>query len=418
MTPRLSKPRCGPRRATASNVCPNHTGVKPMKSVVCLLVLVAGSAAVAQPDAHKPAADHAAWVAAADVKYTTEDVVTGVEVPWAIVFDPSGRMLFTERPGRLRVYENGALQKDPYFTVPDVWVRSETGLMGLCLHPDYAKNKLLYMSYGYSDPETKEKDVRVVRFKDTGTTLEEDKVIVSGIAVSGNHSGCPIHFGPDGKLYIGTGEMFRKELAQDMTSLGGKMLRVNDDGTVPNDNPFVGQPDARGEIWALGLRNPQSFGWQPGTDIMFESEHGPSGEKGIGDENRQGDEFNKIVKGANMGWPIIHHDMEKEGLVSPLINWSGKNHMAPGGGAFCTSDAIPEFKGNYFVGCLLGQQLRRISLDGQAVAHDETLIKGLGRIRAVAQGPDGYMYFGTSNKDGRGGVKKGDDRIVRIKPNR
>jgi glucose/arabinose dehydrogenase len=386
---------------------------------LALLLLLAGAAsahAQTTPAPAAPAAPAKAPTPTASIRYTAEVVVSNVQVPWDIVFDPAGRMLFTERKsGNVRVCENGKLQEEPYYTVPHLLAASETGLMGLCLHPDYKANKFVYLSYGFKDGG--EKDVRVVRYKDTGSTLEQDKVIISGINVSGNHSGCQIKFGPDGKLYISTGEMFKGSLAQDKNNLGGKFLRVNDDGSAPADNPFVGETGTRPEIWTLGNRNPQGFDWQPGTGELFSTEHGPSGEA-KGGKATGGDEFNHIEKGKNYGWPEVHHDMTKEGMVDPLIVWDSPT-MAPAGGCFYNADAFPELKGNYLVACL-GQggamQMRRIVLDGSKVVSDDTFIKGYGRLRAITVGPDGFIYFSTSNKDGRGRAAADDDRIIRLKP--
>jgi glucose/arabinose dehydrogenase len=379
-----------------------------MKHLVLAAALLSGGA-FGQEAAPPPAAAEPA-----PAPYIVEDWATGLEVVWAMAFDPSGRMLLTERPGRVRVIENGKLKPEPYYTVPNVLVRSETGLMGLCLHPEYAKNKYVYLAFGYREGDTQ--DVRVVRYRDTGTTLEEDRVIISGVQVRSNHSGCAISFGPDGKLYISTGEMFQKELAQDLSSLNGKILRVNDDGSVPEDNPFVGKEGARGEVWALGVRNPQGFDWHPVTGELYETEHGPSGEVQYrGSRAGGGDEFNHIEKGKNYGWPEIFYDMKKPGMEPPLIVWRSPT-MAPGGGCFYKGDAFPTLKGNYLAACLAGQQVRRIVLDEGRVVSDTTWLKGYGRMRAVVEGPDGFVYIATSNKDGRGRPKDGDDRILRLRP--
>ena len=384
-----------------------------MRTLVLALVLLTGSACgqnSGTPQAGTPAAPKAPE----EVRFVVEDVVTGVEVPWAIVFDPSGRMLFTERAGRVRVFEGGRLQEQPYYTVPNVLVRSETGLMGMCLHPKYAENKLVYLAFGYA--KDGKSDVRVVRYKDTGTTLEEDRVVISGIQVRANHSGCAVGFGPDGKLYISTGEMFNAELAQDLGSLNGKFLRVNDDGSAPENNPFVGKEGARPEVWAVGVRNPQGFDWHPTTGELFSTEHGPSGEVRFeGARAGGGDEFNHIKKGKNYGWPEIFYDMKKTRMESPLVLWRSPT-MAPAGGCFYSGDQFPELKGDYLAACLMGQQVRRIELDGSKVLSDTTLLKGYGRVRVVVEGPDGFLYVGTSNRDGRGRGKPGDDRIVRLKP--
>lgn len=356
-------------------------------------------------------------------KFKVETVVESLEVPWAMVFRPGSGgggaaggggggeagapdMFITERRGRVRLYAAGKLDPKPYFEVPGVKTgRGEIGLMGICLHPDYTKNKYVYLSFGHTDG-----DVRVVRYKDTGTTLEEDKVIMKGAPAGVNHAGCAIAFGPDKKLYITTGEMFKRQLAQDMSSLGGKTLRVNDDGTIPEDNPFVGKKDARPEIWSLGHRNAQGIDWQPGSNLMFQSEHGPSGEAGTG-----GDEVNIVEKGKNYGWPTIHHRTQKEGLEPPIVEWSPA--IAPASGRFYAADVFPELKGNFLVGALVGESLWRIVLDGRKVVCYQKLIGDeYGRIRAVVQGPDGLIYFTTSNRDGRGRPAKTDDRVLRIVP--
>ena len=212
--------------------------------------------------------------------FTVETVAEGLEVPWAMAWDPTGRLLVTERPGRVRAIRDGKLLEKPVFEVDDIRTGGggEIGLMGICLHPEFASNGFLYVAYG----DKKEKDVRVVRLKQSATgSISEDKVIVKGVPASANHAGCAIKFGPDKKLYITCGEAFRRQLAIDMNSLGGKTLRVNDDGSIPDDNPFVGDKRARAEIWSFGHRNAQGMDWNE-AGVMFQSEHGPSGEVGTG----------------------------------------------------------------------------------------------------------------------------------------
>src|ERR1043166_2573224 len=227
-------------------------------------------------------------------KFRVETVIGNLEVPWSIVWTPDGRMLVTERPGRVRVYQNGKLAAQPLFTVPDVAPSGEGGLMSLALHPQFASNHLLYLSYVYrGDNEY----VRVVRYRETPTGFVDRKVIIEAIPAAQYHAGCRLRFGPDGKLYITTGDATRRDLAQKLDSLAGKILRVNDDGSVPTDNPFVGQQGARPEIWSYGHRNPQGLDFQPGTNLMFETEHGPSGFDGPGG----GDAFNLVEKGKNYG---------------------------------------------------------------------------------------------------------------------
>lgn len=360
--------------------------------------------------------------------YRIETVASNLEIPWSIDFLPDGRILFTERPGRVRLIDrSGDLLPDPIYTVPGVMQGGrrggEIGLMDLCLHPNFESNRLLYLSFGHTDG-----DVRVVRYRWTETpdapdappTLSEDKIIIKVTPAAMNHAGCRMGFGPDGKLYITTGEAFRKHLAQDMTSLAGKTLRLNDDGSVPDDNPFVGRDDVRPEIWSYGHRNAQGIDWHPVTGRMYQTEHGPS----ISDAPAGGDEFNLVQRGDNLGWPIIHHDQAREGLVSPLVEWTPA--IAPASGVFYRGDAFPNWRNSYLLGALggLGRERRpgvyRLTLsdDGTKVTTQEVLpeTNTYGRIREVAVAPDGTVYFSTSNRDGRARPADTDDRILRLVP--
>lgn len=343
------------------------------------------------------------------VNFKVETVVSGLVVPWSIVFTPDGRMIFTERPGRVRVFENGKLRAEPLATIPDVEPKSESGLMGLTLHPKFSENHLLYLAYAYvNDGKTL---VRVVRFRETGTALTDRLLIIEAIPAAQFHAGTRLRFGPDGKLYITTGDATDREIAQQLDSLGGKILRLNDDGSVPQDNPFVGQKGARPEIWSYGHRNPQGIDWQPGTNLMLETEHGPSGFDGPGG----GDEVNIVERGKNYGWPTIHHTQAREGLESPLLEYTPA--VAPASGMFYRGTAFAQFKNNFFFGCLRGEAIIRVVLDGRRVASQEKLLLNqYGRIRDVVEGPDGAIYFSTSNKDGRGTPAKDDDRILRLVP--
>jgi glucose/arabinose dehydrogenase len=342
------------------------------------------------------------------VSFRVETVVGNLEVPWSIVWAPDGRMLFTERPGRVRVYQNGRLQSQPVFTVPDVAPSGEGGLMSIVLHPQFASNHLLYLSYVYKGTE---QNVRIVRYRESETGFTDRKVILEGIPAAQYHAGCRLRFGPDGKLYITTGDATKRELAQQLDSLAGKILRVNDDGTVPADNPFVGRKDARPEIWSYGHRNPQGIDFQPTTNLLFETEHGPSGFDGPGG----GDEMNLVEKGKNYGWPLIHHTQTRAGLESPLLEYTPA--CAPASGMFYRGAAFPQFRGNFFFGCLVGTRMIRVVLDGRRVVTQENLLAGkYGRIRDIAEGPDGYLYFSTSNRDDRGSPAADDDRIIRLVP--
>jgi glucose/arabinose dehydrogenase len=332
-------------------------------------------------------------------------VVTGLEVPWSIVFASPSRMLVTERPGRVRVVLNGSLQPAPLAVISDVESSGETGLMGLALAPDYEKTRWLYLSYAYSAPGGTK--VRVVRFRDEGTALSDRKVLLEGLPAARFHAGCRLKFGPDGKLYITTGDATTREIAQKMDSLGGKTLRVNPDGSIPSDNPFPGSP-----IFSLGHRNSQGLDWQPGTGLQFQTEHGPSGFDGPGG----GDEVNIVEKGKNYGWPVVHHRASHEGMVSPLLEFTPA--IAPSGATFVTGSKLPGMKGDFLFACLRGESLMRVRFDPanpRRVAETEPLfLREYGRLREVVNGPDGAAYFATSNRDGRGSVRRGDDRILRL----
>lgn len=342
--------------------------------------------------------------------YQFEVVAEGLETPWAMQFAPDGRLFLTERPGRVRVIENGQLNPTPVATIED---SSETGgeggLMGLALHPDFDENGWMYLAYTRGARGNFE--VIVARYTLLESGLGERTEIVTGIEGGPNHNGCALGFGPDGMLYITTGERYRGQLAQDLSSLNGKTLRVTDTGGVPGDNPFVGQSGARPEIYSYGHRNAQGIAWQPGTQLMFQTEHGPSGGDGPGG----GDEVNVVKAGLNYGWPEISHDQTREGMVSPLIEYTPAE--APGACIFYTGSALPAWKNNFFFTALRGQGLHRVMLEADRVVHGEKLFDGeYGRLRAIANGPDGYIYFGTSNRDGRGRPRQGDDKIYRIMP--
>ena len=344
-----------------------------------------------------------------DVSFRVETVASGLEVPWGFAWLPNGDLLFTERKGRVRLIERGSLRIEPVYTVPDVEPSSESGLMDISLHPDFAANSYVYLGYAYNSDG---KRVKVVRYKYANANLTEPTVIIDNIPGAPNHAGMRARFGPDGKLYVATGDSTDWDLAQNLDSLAGKTLRLNDDGTVPEDNPFVNTAGARPEVWSHGHRNPQGMAWQPGSGLMFQTEHGPSSFEGKGSG---GDEVNIVEAGKNYGWAEIHHTQSREGMVSPLLEYSPA--CAPASAMFYDGSQFPSFKGNFFFGCLAGKRMIRVVLDGRNVVRQEDILQGVyGRIREMAEGPDGYIYFSTSNRDGRGSPANEDDRIMRLVP--
>jgi aldose sugar dehydrogenase len=342
-------------------------------------------------------------------KYRIKTVVGGLEVPWAFAWLPNGDMLITERPGRVRIIEKNTLRAEPIFTVPDVEPSGESGLMDITLHPAFATNGYIYLGYSYNQDG---KHVKVVRYKYADGKFTEPKIVIDNIPGTALHAGMRCRFGPDNKLYVATGDSTDWGLAQRLDSLAGKVLRLNDDGTVPQDNPFVALKEARPEIWTYGNRNPQGLAWQPGSGLLFETEHGPSGFEGRG---VGGDEVNIIEKGKNYGWPEIHHTQTRSGMEAPLLEYTPA--CAPGSAMFYDGPVFPALKGNLFFSCLRGSRIVRVTLDGRKVISQENLFDGTyGRIRETELGPDGFIYFSTSNRDGRGSPAKDDDRIMRIVP--
>jgi glucose/arabinose dehydrogenase len=343
------------------------------------------------------------------VDFKLETVASDLEVPWAFAWLPNGDMLFTERRGRVRIIEGGKLRAEPVYLVPDVEPSSESGLMDITLHPDFAKNNFVYLAYAYNKSGKRDK---VVRYKYAAGKFTEPKIVIEDIPAAPNHAGMRTRFGPDGKLYVSCGDSTEWELAQKLDSLAGKILRINDDGSVPQDNPFIGQRDARPEIWTYGVRNPQGLAWQPGSGLLFETEHGPSGFEG---KDGGADEVNIIERGKNYGWPVIWGNRTQTGMESPLLEYTPA--CAPASAMFYDADKLPGFKGNFFFGCLRGARIIRVVLDGRKVVSQENLLeRTYGRIREMAQGPDGFIYFSTSNRDGRGSAATEDDRIMRIVP--
>jgi len=337
--------------------------------------------------------------------------VKNLEIPWSLLFLPDGRALVTERPGRIRLIKDARLQEEPYATI-DVAHVGEGGLMGLALHPEFPKKPYIYVMHTYKIGG--ELRNRVIRLKDEGLRGVFDRVIIENIPGGKFHNGGRIAFGPDGMLFIATGETFHAELAQNLKSLGGKILRITPEGNVPEDNPFKGSP-----IYSYGHRNPQGLAWHPFTGDLFESEHGPSGEFG----RFAHDEINVIKKGGNYGWPAVIGAARLKQYTDPLIVW--EKTTPPSGIAFYKGELLKHLQGDLFIATLRSESLIRIRLqrtDEYKVARIERWFANgysdgkYGRIRDVVEGPDGALYFLTNNRDGRGTPRSGDDRIYIIVP--
>jgi glucose/arabinose dehydrogenase/cytochrome c553 len=332
-----------------------------------------------------------------------ETLATGLIVPWELRFLPDGRQIFTERIGRVRIVEDGKLLEEPALILPAAQ-GNKMGLLGLALAPDFAKTGFLFLAW---DKATGDKrfELRMERYRLDGNKLVEPKTIIEGIAANQNHTGSRLEFGPDGMLYMTTGDADRQDGAQKLDQLHGKILRFNADGSVPKDNPFVNAEGARPEIWSYGHRNPQGIAFQPGTGRLYESEHGPL----------HGDEVNLIENGANYGWPVITHRKEGEGMRTPLIEMTPA--VGPGRLLFYQGTAFPELRGCLLMACLRGEGVFRISLGGDGLpTHVERLWhRKWGRIRFITEAPDGALWMGTSMQDpAEGKPREGDDRIIRL----
>ena len=339
-----------------------------------------------------------------------DTVATGLEVPWSLAFAPDGRIFVTERVGRIRLIENGVLREEPWATLSVTSV-GESGLMGIALAPDFSTSRHVYVvgTFGPRDELVN----RVVRFVERDGRGVEPVVVIDGMVAAAFHAGNTIAFGPDGMLYVATGDARQPHLAQERGSLAGKILRYRSDGSVPHDNPFPGSP-----VYALGLRNVQGLSWYPETGDLFATEHGPSG---FPNERfrRDRDELNVIRGGGNYGWPEVAGIARDRRFVDPIAEWTPA--IAPSGIAVHSGET-PAWQGSVFVAGLRGRQLRRVIIGRTGddvtpwrLAGEEVLFQGeLGRIRAVAMGLDGHLYFTTSNRDGRGTAGTNDDRILRL----
>lgn len=344
--------------------------------------------------------------------FRLKTVAAGLATPWSIAFLPGDRMLVTELRGTLREIVGGQLRAEPVADTPRVRYAGQGGLMAVAPHPGYVTNGWIYLAYSdraTNGAATNAGMTAVVRGRIRDQRWVEEETIFRApprFYSPGNlHFGTRLVFDGRGHLFFPIGERGIMQDAQDLSKPGGKVHRVRDDGTVPPDNPFVDTPDAFPTIWSYGNRNAQGLAIRPGTDQLWETEHGPRG----------GDELNVIRRGANYGWPVITHGMDyngrpitaltaKEGLEQPVLHWTPS--IAVCALAFYAGDRFPRWQGSALVTALAPEELRRVVLDGDRVADQELLLKGAGRVRDVAIGPDGLVYLALNQPD----------RIVRLEP--
>lgn len=326
-------------------------------------------------------------------------VAENLEHPWGMAFLPDGAMLVTERPGRLNIVREGEAPR-PVSGVPEVVESGQGGMLDVALHPDFAQNQFIYLSYSGAGNGGAGTEVVRGRLEGDRLTGLEKIFAVEAKSGGGRHFGSRLQFGADGYLYITSGDRGEPDRAQDLSDHAGKMIRVTAEGEIPSDNPFVGDPSAKAEIYSLGHRNPQGLTLQPGTDRIWAVEHGPRG----------GDELNVIEPGVNYGWPVITYGRsyagfsigegdKKEGMAQPATYWVPS--ISPSGLSFYEGDAFPQWRGNLFVGALSARALVRMELVGNRVVHQERLLEDFDeRVRDVRQGPDGFLYLLIDDSEG------------------
>jgi len=335
--------------------------------------------------------------------YKVTEIAKGLDHPWSMAFLPDGSMLVTERAGRLRLIRRGTLLPQPISGVPAVHTGSQAGLFDVVLHPNFDQNRIVYLTYAAGT--TAANGTQVARARFDGGALVDLQVIFQAMPLkdTNNHYGGRLAFLPDGSFALTIGEGFEyREKAQDLSSDLGKIVRLNEDGSVPRDNPFIGQASVRPEIYTWGHRNPQGLVFDAPRGLLYETEHGPRG----------GDEVNVIVAHKNYGWPVITYGMDysgayvspytqRPGLEQPVIYWTPS--IAPSGLAMYRGDKFPAWDGDLFAGALALKHLRRIHLDarGNVIGQEQLLSDRHWRIRDVRAPADGYLYVCTDEDDGR-----------------
>lgn len=329
-------------------------------------------------------------------------VTSGLRYPWGMVFLPDGRMIVTEREGDVRIVTPDGQVSRPLQGVPEAYTSGQGGILDIALDPDFAANRLVYISFAEPGPGGAGTAVLRATLDLQGLALRNGQIIFRQEPKSegGRHFGSRLVFAPDGTLFITVGERGERDRTQDFTINRGQVVRINPDGTLPDDNPFIGIAGRRPEVWSYGHRNPQGAALHPETGVVWTIEHGARG----------GDEINIPEAGKNYGWPVISYGRHysggkigegthKPGLEQPIYYWDPS--IAPSGAAFYTGDVFADWKGNLFVGSLKFGLLVRLELDGDRVIAEERLLQDLDeRVRDVRQGPDGMLYILTDDYDG------------------
>jgi aldose sugar dehydrogenase len=367
-----------------------------------------GAAALAMVAAAAPLAAQSDTFQSQEHAFRVATVAEGFQNPWGLAFLPNGDLLVTERPGRLRLIRNGVVQPEPVAGIPAVHAAGQGGLMDVAIHPQFAQNNLVYVSYSKPGPDNTA-TTAVIRGRLEGNQLTGVEEIFEADAWTNRnvHFGSRLVFDRDGYLFVTVGDRGVMEEAQNLSNHQGTINRLHDDGRIPEDNPFVGQAGAQPSIYTYGNRSPQGLTIHPVTGQLWGSEHGPRG----------GDEINLIQAGHNYGWPVVTYGInynmqviselqEKEGMESPLYQYTPS--IATSGIAIYDGDRFPNWRGNVFIGALALQHVSRVVFEGTRVVSEERLLDGFGeRIRDVRSGPDGYIYLLTDSPEGR---------ILRLEP--
>ncbi len=373
-------------------------GMRAGSAFAVLLAMALLLAGFACPPA---AAERIGTYESAKHRFHLVKVMEGLEHPWALAFLPDGRMLVSERPGRLRIVAGGVLEPAPVAGVPRVWAEGQGGLLDVALHPDFADNGLIYLSYSSPDEGDDEAATAVARGRLAGGRLEDVEEIYVALPRddNGRHFGSRLVFA-DGHLFVTAGDRGDSDRAQEQDDPAGSIIRLHDDGRVPADNPFAGRAGVRPELYSVGHRNPQGMTLERATGRIYAIEHGPKG----------GDELNLIEPGVNYGWPVITYGKSymgfsigegthKEGMAQPVHYWVPS--ISPSGLMIYDADRFPAWRGSFFAGALSGELLVRLEVSGGRVAVEERMLEDLEeRIRDVRQGPDGLIYLLTDHPEG------------------